>query len=362
MKTKEQEKEQGKAVREDRAPEAGSAVVARPPLAVRIGPFSAAVERRGAVAAVVLAAVAAFLAFVGLCRGDAWDPPGEVFAALAGHGDVAFVVQEWRLPRVTAALAFGAALGAAGAVFQNLTRNPLGSPDVIGLDAGAYTGALVALTVLSGTSVQLAVGSVAGGLAAAVVVYLLSLGSGLGGLRLVVIGIAVNAMLTALNSWIVLRAELEVAMAAVGWSAGSLNGIGWEDLRLPLALLAALAVLARPMHQVAVGDDLAVTSGVRLSGYRPLVVLAGVGCTATVTAVAGPVVFIALAAPQIGRRLAGAAGVPLLPAALTGAVLLLVADLTAQTVLAPVALPVGAVTTVLGGGYLLWLLVREVRR
>lgn len=173
-------------------------------------------------------------------------------------------------------------------------------------------------------------------------------------------------MLTALNSWIVLRAELEVAMAAVGWSAGSLNGIGWEDLRLPLAILAALAVLlaalARPMHQVAVGDDLAVTSGVRLSGYRPLVVLAGVGCTATVTAVAGPVVFIALAAPQIGRRLAGAAGVPLLPAALTGAVLLLVADLTAQTVLAPVALPVGAVTTVVGGGYLLWLLVREVRR
>ncbi|MEU6358109.1 FecCD family ABC transporter permease [Streptomyces albidoflavus] len=355
-----------KRAREDRAPEAGSPVVARPPLAVRIGPFSAAVERRGAVAAVVLAAVAAVLAFVGLCRGDAWDAPGEVFAALAGHGDAAFVVQEWRLPRVTAALAFGAALGAAGAVFQNLTRNPLGSPDVIGLDAGAYTGALVALTVLSGTSVQLAVGSVAGGLAAAVVVYLLSLGSGLGGLRLVVIGIAVNAMLTALNSWIVLRAELEVAMAAVGWSAGSLNGIGWEDLRLPLAILAALAVLlaalARPMHQVAVGDDLAVTSGVRLSGYRPLVVLAGVGCTATVTAVAGPVVFIALAAPQIGRRLAGAAGVPLLPAALTGAVLLLVADLTAQTVLAPVALPVGAVTTVVGGGYLLWLLVREVRR
>ncbi|MGW8755877.1 FecCD family ABC transporter permease [Streptomyces albidoflavus] len=355
-----------KRAREDRAPESESLVVARPPLAVRIGPFSAAVEWRGAVAAVVLAAVAAVLAFVGLCRGDAWDAPGEVIAALAGHGDAAFVVQEWRLPRVTAALAFGAALGAAGAVFQNLTRNPLGSPDVIGLDAGGYTGALVALTVLSGTSVQLAAGSVAGGLAAAVVVYLLSLGSGLGGLRLVVIGIAVNAMLTALNSWIVLRAELEVAMAAVGWSAGSLNGIGWEDLRLPLAILAALAVLlaalARPMHQVAVGDDLAVTSGVRLSGYRPLVVLAGVGCTATVTAVAGPVVFIALAAPQIGRRLAGAAGVPLLPAALTGAVLLLVADLTAQTVLAPVALPVGAVTTVVGGGYLLWLLVREVRR
>ncbi|WP_350206321.1 iron chelate uptake ABC transporter family permease subunit [Streptomyces sp. 2P-4] len=205
-----------------------------------------------------------------------------------------------------------------------------------------------------------------GGLATAAAIYLLSFDRGFSGLRLVVIGIAVNAMVTAVNSWIVLRAELEVAIAAVGWSAGSLNGIGWPDLRIPFAVIAVLTALiasrAHAMHQAALGDAVAAATGVRLDRLRLLMVLAGVGCTATVTAVAGPIAFIALAAPQIGRRLTGAAGVPLLPAALTGAVLLQGADLLARMLLAPVALPVGVVSTAIGGCYLIWLLAKEVRR
>ncbi|MEV0126133.1 iron chelate uptake ABC transporter family permease subunit [Streptomyces sp. NPDC050703] len=305
------------------------------------------------------------LGLLGLCYGASWSSPGEVFAALSG-ADPSVVIRDWRLPRVLAALVFGAALGVAGAIFQNLTRNPMGSPDVIGLDAGAYSGALVALTVLSGTSAQLAVGSVAGGLVVAATIYLLSFDKGFSGLRLVVIGIAVNAMVTAVNSWIVLRAELEVAIAAVGWSAGSLNGVGWDDLGIPFAvigvLLVVLATRAHAMHQASLGDAVASSTGVRLDRLRLLMVLVGVGCTATVTAVTGPIVFVALAAPQIGRRLAGAAGVPLLPAALTGAVLLQGADLIAQMLLAPVALPVGVVSTAIGGCYLIWLLTKEVRR
>nr|WP_234348108.1 iron chelate uptake ABC transporter family permease subunit [Streptomyces specialis] len=333
---------------------------------LRLGRCSARFERRTAVVTCALLAAAAALALAALCRGDSWDHPADVLRALAGRGDSVLVVREWRLPRVTAALVFGAALGLAGAVFQNLTRNPLGSPDVIGLDAGSYTGALIALTVLAGTPAQLATVSATGGLLTAVVVYLLSLDAGFDGLRLVVIGIGVNAVLTALNSWIVLRADLDVAIAATGWNAGSLNGVDWRDVKLSflaiggLALL--LAVLAHATRQAALGDELAVTTGVRLRRLRLLSVLAGVGCTAAVTAVAGPVVFVALAAPQIGRRLAGASGVPLLPAALTGGVLLLAADLLAQTVLAPVVLPVGVVTTALGGCYLLWLLYKEVAR
>ncbi|MFD5557082.1 FecCD family ABC transporter permease [Streptomyces sp. NPDC127068] len=305
------------------------------------------------------------LGLLGLCYGASWSSPGEVFAALTG-AEHSVVIMEWRLPRVLAGLVFGAALGVAGAIFQNLTRNPMGSPDVIGLDAGAYTGALVAITVLSGTSAQLAVGSVTGGLIVAALIYLLSFDRGFSGLRLVVIGIAVNAMVTAFNSWIVLRAELEVAIAAVGWSAGSLNGVGWDDLWIPFSVIGALLVVmaaqAHSMHQASLGDSIAVTTGVGLDRLRLLMVLVGVGCTATVTAVAGPIAFIALAAPQIGRRLAGAAGVPLLPAALTGAVLLQGADLLAQMLLAPVALPVGVVSTAIGGCYLIWLLTKEVRR
>ncbi|MBB6174387.1 iron complex transport system permease protein [Nocardiopsis mwathae] len=322
-------------------------------------------EHRTVAVSAVLAAVIAGLGLLGLCYGASWATPGEVLAALTG-AERSVVITEWRLPRVMAGLVFGAALGVAGAIFQNLTRNPMGSPDIIGLDAGAYTGALIAITVLSGTSAQLATGSVVGGLLVAAVIYLLSSDRGFSGLRLVVIGIAVNAMVTAVNSWIVLRADLEIAIAAVGWSAGSLNGVDWADLRVPFAVIAVLlvgmAALSRDMHQTLLGDAVAVTTGVALNRLRLLMVLIGVGCTATVTAVAGPIAFIALAAPQIGRRLAGAAGVPLLPAALTGAVLLQGADLLAQMLLAPVALPVGVVSTAIGGCYLIWLLTKEVRR
>ncbi|MGC5030771.1 FecCD family ABC transporter permease [Micromonospora sp. DT229] len=335
-------------------------------LRLRAGRLVIQLERRATIASAALVTAAGALALLALCHGQDWATPVEVFDALFRGGETAFVIREWRLPRVAAALVFGASLGLAGAVFQNLTRNPLGSPDVIGLDAGAYTGALVAITLLNGTAGQLAAGSVAGGLLAAAVIYLLSLDSGLSGVRLVVIGIAVNAMLTALNSWIVLRAEIDVALAATGWNAGSLNGVDWDEVRLPFALIGLfvllLVVISHAMHQAALGDELARVTGVRLGWLRLLLILAGVGCTATVTAVAGPVVFIALAAPQIGRRLARAAGVPLVPAALTGAVLLLAADLVAQLLLAPVALPVGVVTTAVGGGYLIWLLGMEVKR
>ncbi|GGO68110.1 FecCD family ABC transporter permease [Nonomuraea cavernae] len=335
-------------------------------LVLRAGPYSVMVERRTVLVSLALVGAGLALALAGLCRGASWATPSEVLSALAGQGDSVVVIRDWRLPRVAAALVFGASLGLAGAVFQNLTRNALGSPDVIGLDAGAYTGALVAITVLSGTAAQLAIGSVAGGLLAALAIYVLSLKSGLSGLRLIVIGIAMNAILTAVNSWIELRAELEVAIAATGWSAGSLNGVDWDEVRLPFliigGLMLVLVTLSHAMHQSALGDELAITSGVGLNRLRLLLVLVGVGCTATVTAIAGPIVFIALAAPQIGRRLTGAAGVPLVPAALTGAVLLLAADLVAQLLLAPMALPVGVVTTAIGGCYLIWLLFREVKR
>ncbi|MBB5953737.1 iron complex transport system permease protein [Saccharothrix tamanrassetensis] len=334
---------------------------------LRRGVFSVRVKHRTLVLVGVMALVIAGVGLLGLSYGPTWASPAKVFAALTGSGGGSgVVIREWRLPRVLAGLVFGAALGVAGAIFQNITRNPMGSPDIIGLDAGAYTGALVAITVLSGTSAQLTTGSVVGGVLAAAAVYLLSLGGSQSGLRLVVIGIAVNAILTAVNSWIVLRAELEIAIAAVGWSAGSLNGVDWEDLRIPFAvitvLLAVLATRAPALHQSALGTAVAVTTGVRVERLRLQLVLIGVGCTATVTAVAGPIAFIALAAPQIGRRLAGAPGVPLLPAALVGAVLLQGADLVAQLLLAPVSLPVGVVSTAIGGCYLIWLLAKEVRR
>ena len=250
------------------------------------------------------------------------------------------MVRDWRLPRVLAGLVFGAALGVAGAIFQNITRNPMGSPDVIGLDAGAYTGALVAITVLSGTSDAARRRSVLGGLVVAAVDLPAVARTGLSGLRLVVIGIAINAMRD--GGQLVDRAarragggdrrrRLERRFAQRRRWGGPVR----SRSRSSPYCWSVMATRAHAMHQASLGDAVAATTGVGLDRLRLLMVLVGVGCTATVTAVAGPIAFIALAAPQIGRRLAGAAGVPLLPAALTGAVLLLGADLIAQMLLAP---------------------------
>lgn len=324
------------------------------------------VDARTTLVCVALLVLSLAAGVVALCYGDGWDRPGDVLAALGGEGPIRVSVTQWRMPRVLAALVFGAALGLAGAIFQNLTRNPLGAPDIIGLDAGAYTGVLLVFTTATVSESAITLAAVVGGLVAAAVVYVLSLGAGFSGLRLIVIGIAVQAVLTAVNSWIILRAELDVAISASIWQAGSLNGLDWVDIDAPVTIIAVLAavlaLLARPMHQAALGDEVAVSSGVDLGRLRILLVLVGVGLSATVTAVAGPIVFIALSAPQIARRLAAAAGVPLLPAALAGAFLLVGSDLLARWLLAPTVLPVGVVTTGVGGLYLLWLLTKEIRR
>ncbi len=323
-------------------------------------------DMRTTLVCLALALLASAIGVVSLGYGGGWDRPEDVLAALRGEGPIHVSVTQWRMPRIVAALVFGAALGLAGAIFQNLTRNPLGAPDIIGLDAGAYTGVLLAFTLTVSTEGTITAAAIGGGLVAALVVYLLSSGAGFSGLRLVVIGIGIQAMLTAVNSWIILRSELDVAISASVWQAGSLNGLDWVDIDGPVTLIvvlvALLALLSRPIHQAALGDELAITSGVNLARLRLLLVVVGVGLSATVTAIAGPIVFIALSAPQIGRRLTASAGVPLVPAALVGALLLSGSDLLAQCLLAPTMLPVGVVTTGVGGLYLLWLLMKEIRR
>lgn len=323
-------------------------------------------DARSSYVCIVLVLAVVALSGVSLAYGSSWDTPIDVLNALRGEGPKVVSVTQWRMPRIGAALLFGAALGLAGAIFQNLTRNPLGAPDIIGIDAGAYTGVLLVFSLGIASQGSISAGAISGGLVAALAVYLLSAGRGYSGTRLIVVGISVQAVLTAVNAWIILRLDLDIAISASVWQTGSLNGVDWNDLGTPLVVIAALVLalllVARPMHQMALGDDLAATSGVPLARTRILLVVVGVGLSATVTGLAGPIVFVALAAPQLGRRLTGSAGVPLLPAALTGAVLLVGSDLLARVLLAPTEMPVGVVTTGVGGLYLLWLLTKEIRR
>ncbi|MBN8933852.1 MAG: iron chelate uptake ABC transporter family permease subunit, partial [Rhizobium pusense] len=248
----------------------------------------------------------------------------DVLGAFAGYGDdqVRMIVVEWRLPRVALAFLLGGALAMSGAIFQSLTRNPLGSPDIIGFSAGSYTGALVVMLLLSGGYYETAAGALVGGIVTAMAVYLLAYRRGVQGFRLIIVGIGVAAMLSAFNTWMVREADLQVAMSAAIWGAGSLNGLGFEQL-VPVVIVLSIVtpltlLLSRPMRQLEMGDDAARASGVNANRTRLWLMVLGVALTAIVTSAAGPISFIALAAPQIARRLTRSAGVALIPSAMMG--------------------------------------------
>lgn len=322
---------------------------------------------RSIIVCAALAVAVACMAVLALTTGSYQLNPGQVVSALTGGetGLVHDIVVEWRLPRVTAALIFGAALGVSGAVFQSLMRNPLADPGIIGFSQGSYTGALIVILVINGTYWQLVGGALLGGMATAIAVYLLAYRRGVQGFRLIIVGIGVSAILGSLNTWLILKADLQQAMSAAAWGAGSLNGISWNQVTIGgtciTVLLGLATILSRPMRQLELGDDTAASQGVSVSPARLALIVVGVALTATVTAASGPIAFLSLVAPQIGRRLARTAGITLAPAAFVGALLCLAADYIAQHI-APTPLPVGIITVILGGGYLGYLLFTETRK
>lgn len=322
---------------------------------------------RPTLTASILALACGVLAIYALGSGSLSLNATQVIDALLGKGptNLTVIVTQWRLPRVTMALLLGAALGISGAIFQSLLRNPLGSPDVIGFNTGAYSGVLVAIALFNGGVIGITSGALAGGLLTAALVYLLAWRNGVEAFRLIIVGIAVRALLVAGNTWLIISASLESAMTAGLWSAGSLNGISWAKSLPVLAVIALccllLLTLSRRMRLLEMGDDTACALGVPVERSRVLLLLIGVTLTAAATAVAGPISFIALVAPQIARRLCANRSVLLLTA-LTGALLLLIADVAAQRLFMPYQLPVGVLTVSLGGIYLIWLLIRESRK
>ncbi|MFS2225031.1 iron-enterobactin ABC transporter permease [Pantoea sp. B65] len=316
----------------------------------------------------VLLLLSLLLAVFSLCYGSLNLTLAQVWQALHGMGEpgVITVVAQWRAPRIVLALLLGAGLGVSGAIFQSAIRNPLGSPDVVGFNTGAYTGALVTIILLNGSYYQIASGALLGGIAAAALVWLLAWREGIVGFRLIIVGLGVAALLSAFNTWLIVTSSLESAMSAALWGAGSLNGMTWAKgqpalLCIPLTIIMVL-LMGKRLQLMEMGDDSARALGVNAEASRLWLMLFGIILTAIATASAGPISFIALAAPQIARRMTHASSVPLFSAATTGALLLLAADITAQHSFNGVQLPVGAVTVSIGGLYLIWLLIRESRR
>ncbi|WP_418960225.1 FecCD family ABC transporter permease [Streptomyces tritici] len=349
---------------------------ARRPSALRVefGPFGAAVRLRVllTVLALVLVGFAGLVASVSL--GTYAIPVDEVLGVFLGTGDGAadLVIQQLRLPRALTALLVGAAFGLAGAVYQAVTRNPLASPDLIGISAGAGVGAVGAILIGgvtaagAGTFGAVPFGALAGALLTSAVIYLLAFRDGtITGYRFVLVGIAANGALVALTRWMLARADIDQASRAMVWLTGSLNGRGYEHVQwagLALVVLLPLTVaLARPYQLLQYDDDTARSLGVPLRYARIALLVLATCLTALATSAAGPIAFIALGAPQIARRIAGTPAVPMICSALTGAVLLILADLAARTVLAPTELPVGVLTGAVGAPYLLLLLARTNR-
>lgn len=332
------------------------------------GKIGLLIDKRLLVAGGILVAIALAILVAALASGQLRLAVADVLDVLAGGGQrrTRLVVLDWRLPRAAGAIVLGALLGLGGGVFQSITRNPLGSPDVVGFDAGAYTGAILVITFGAGSWLVLAGGAIAGGLLTALVVYLLAWQKGIQGFQLIVVGIGVSAMLTAANHWILLKSTLSTAMAANTWGMGSLARMNGEQLGLVLWLAIPVCIvslcLAKPLRLMEMGDSRARALGVPVETVRLTLMVLAVVATALATATAGPIPFVALAAPQIAHVVGRTAGTSIALSMATGAVLLSAADYVAQHAFSPLQLPVGVVTLCIGGAYFLWLIIKEARR
>ncbi|MBU4335736.1 MAG: iron ABC transporter permease [Actinobacteria bacterium] len=331
---------------------AGGAATVRAARAVR--------QRRSTLVVLGLGVLVAVLVGAGLSLGAVRLGPGAVVEALTGRGPGSFVVLQLRAPRVVAGLLVGLAFGAAGAAFQSVLRNPLASPDILGISGGASAAGAAAILLAGWSGPQVAAAALAGALLVAGGVAAASWSRGLSGERFVLVGVAAALLVQAVTGYLLTRADVRDVPAALVWMVGSTGAARWPQLAvLTVAcavLLPALAVAGRRLPVLALGDDLARGLGVAPSPARIAVLGAAVGLIAVGTATTGPVAFVAFVAGPIARRATGTAGAGLGAAALTGAVLVLAADLVAQHLLGD--LPVGVVTALVGGPVLWWLLSR----
>ena len=323
--------------------------------------------RRGITVCVLLGLATASVSLWSISVGDFPVPMDEVLRYFRGDGgpDADFIIGTLRLPRVITGALVGASLGISGAIFQSLARNPLASPDVIGFTPGAALGAVFTLALWPGSTLRMALGAVIGGMATAAAVYLLAWKRGVRIYRLVLIGIGMGFLVRAGVEYLIIRSEVSDLSRAAVWLTGSLSGRTWENVAIvgpALVVLGPLAIaLEDRLDVLSLGDDVAVSLGISVNRLKLALVSIGVGLAALAVAGAGPISFVALMAGPIARRLVRTAGAGILPAALVGALLVVAADLAGRRLLAPIELPVGVFTAMLGAPYLLWLLVRQSR-
>ena len=322
-----------------------------------VGRWSVLISPRHVLIGLMLLALGLAVAVAALRLGKLTVSTQEVIDALQGRGRriVQVVVVTWKLPRILLGLVAGLALGVAGAVFQTITRNPLGSPDLIGFSTGAQTGILVSVLLLPGSMLSTSLASFIGGAAVGVVTYLVSLRGGFTGLRFILVGIAISSMLVSVNRWLLVRVDDDEGLGALKAITGSLGAARWPvvtPICLAIGVTVTLTLLAsRHLRVLSLGEQVATILGSPTRRASALLVLLGTVLVAVVTMAAGPIGFVALVAPHLARLLTGSPQPPLLVSGLTGSLLLVGADLLSQLLLE--SMPASVVTNAVGGLYLM---------
>ncbi|MGY4769286.1 FecCD family ABC transporter permease [Kribbella sp. CWNU-51] len=337
-------------------------------------------KSRTVVLSILFAALAVVIALISLSVGTTKLPIADVVEVLLGGGrrGTRLVVLELRLPRVATGLLVGIAFGVSGALLQTLSRNPLASPDIVGVNSGASAGAVAVIVLagsgggnISGAAAKVGIPSAAvlGGLIATLIVGALSVRRGVVDAgRVVLIGVGVAAAANSLVAWMLVIGDVNDAGRAAAWLAGSLNARAWSDaipvLVAVVLLLPVAMMFNRDLSALVLGDDVASSLGVRVARIRLGLLVIATVLAAMATAGAGPIAFVALVAPQIAQRLTRMERPPLLTTAMLGALFVVLADLLARNGLqwlrvGPYELPVGVVTAACGAPYLLHLIGRQ---
>ncbi|AFZ17527.1 FecCD family ABC transporter permease [Allocoleopsis franciscana] len=335
-------------------------------------PVSFHLDQRVPTVLLVLGLVTLTLIVLNVGQGEYPIPPLEVLKTILGmpstNPDYPFIINTLRLPRTLVAFAAGVGLALSGTILQGLTRNPLADPGIIGINAGAGLAA-VSLIVLFPTVplFLLPLSAFAGALTVAILIYLMAWDKGSSPLRLILMGVGFAAVLNALTTLIIAFGEINNVSQAFVWLAGSVYGRSWEHLGTILPWLGVFVplslILAMSLNALSLGDDMAKGLGARVEWQRGLLLLSSAAMAGASVAVAGTIGFVGLIAPHLGRQLVGPTHEGLLPtAALTGGVIVVLADWLGRVLFAPIELPCGVVTAAIGTPYFLYLLIRNRKR
>lgn len=302
-----------------------------------------------------------------LYLGNTIYPPDVIWQVLTGEDiqGATFAIGTLRLPRMLAGLFTGFAFGVAGSVFQTMLRNPLASPNIIGVTSGSSVAAVFCILILKVSGMTASFAAVIAGLAVTGIIYALSQGGGFSGGKLILIGIGIQAMLNALVSYMLLKAASHDVSAAMRWLSGSLNTIQMKDLPplviVMLVFCPLVLLLGRQLQVLELGEQSAVMLGLKANQTRVLLILSSVCLLAFATATTGPIASVAFLAGPIAKRLTGIGASYELPSGLVGAVLVLSADLLGQFAFS-VKFPVGVITGIIGAPYLIFLLVQANKK